>query len=110
MKLLFDQNLSFKLSEGLADIFPGSSQVRLLGLAEADDRTIWEYAKTNEFALVSQDADFAEMAALLGPPPKVIWLRAGNQPTVAIATMLRVHSTLISAFDQDETTVCIEIY
>jgi predicted nuclease of predicted toxin-antitoxin system len=81
-----------------------------LGLAEADDRTIWEYAKTNEFALVSQDADFAEMAALLGPPPKVIWLRAGNQPTMTIATMLRVHSTLISAFDQDETAACIEIY
>ena len=38
MKLLFDQNLSFKLCRQLADIFPDSSQVRLLGLAEADDR------------------------------------------------------------------------
>ena len=28
MKLLFDQNLSFKLSQALADRFPGSSQVR----------------------------------------------------------------------------------
>ena len=37
MKLLFDQNLSFKLCQALADLFPGSSQVRLLGLAEADD-------------------------------------------------------------------------
>jgi predicted nuclease of predicted toxin-antitoxin system len=109
MKLLFDQNLSFKLCEGIADIFPGSSQVRLLGLAEADDRAIWEFAKTNEFALVSQDADFAEMAALLGPPPKVIWLRAGNRPTRAIATLLRLHSTFISDFDQDETAACLEI-
>ena len=33
MKLLFDQNLSFKLCQALADLFPGSSQVRLLGMA-----------------------------------------------------------------------------
>ena len=37
MKLLFDQNLSFKLCRQLLDVFPGSNQVRLLGLAEASD-------------------------------------------------------------------------
>ena len=45
MKLLFDQNLSFKLSQRLADLFPGSSQVQLLGLAEADDQALWHYAQ-----------------------------------------------------------------
>ena len=35
MKLLFDQNLSFKLCSQLADLFPGSSQVRLLNLSQA---------------------------------------------------------------------------
>ena len=35
MKLLFDPNLSFKLCQALADLFPGSIHVRLLGLAEA---------------------------------------------------------------------------
>jgi predicted nuclease of predicted toxin-antitoxin system len=75
MKLLFDQNLSFKLCDRLADLFPGSSQVSRAGLAMADDRTIWEFAKTNGLAIVSQDSDFADMAALYGPPPKVIWLR-----------------------------------
>ena len=86
MKLLFDQNLSFKLCKNLADLFPESSHVRLLGLSEAGDRALWDYAKTNGFAIVSQDADFAEMAALLRPSPKVIWLRAGNQSTAAIST------------------------
>jgi len=38
MKLLFDQNLSFKLCSRMADLFPESSQVCLLGLSEADDR------------------------------------------------------------------------
>ena len=81
MKLLFDQNLSFKLCQRLADLFPDSSQVRLLGLAEADDHAIWHYAQANGFTLVSQDSDFADMATLFGPPPRVIWLRCGNQPT-----------------------------
>ena len=40
MKLLFDQNLSFKLCAQLADLFPGSDQVRRLGLEQADDSAI----------------------------------------------------------------------
>ena len=50
MKLLFDQNLSFKLCQLLADVFPNSNQIRLLGMEEAEDRTIWEYAKANGFS------------------------------------------------------------
>lgn len=109
MKLLFDQNLSFKLCPALADLFPGSSQVRLLGLAQADDRILWEHAKTNAFVLVTQDSDFADMAALYGPPPKVIWLRCGNQPSQIIAQLLRDHAQAIAAFDQDPTATCLEI-
>lgn len=110
MKLLFDQNLSFKLVQSIADAFPGSNQVRLLGLAEADDRDVWDHARTNGFTIVSQDADFAEMAALLGPPPKVIWLRAGNQSTAAVSTLLRRHAELIVAFGSDDGAACLEIY
>jgi predicted nuclease of predicted toxin-antitoxin system len=36
MKLLFDQNLSFKLCALLADLFPGSKSVRELGLERSD--------------------------------------------------------------------------
>ena len=110
MKLLFDQNLSFKLCRQLADLFPDSNQIRLLGMSEADDRIIWEYAKNKGFILVTQDADFADMATLYGPPPKVIWLRCGNQPTDAIEQRLRDHVDAIAAFDQDDATACWEIY
>jgi predicted nuclease of predicted toxin-antitoxin system len=72
MKLLFDQNLSFKLCQAFPDLFPESRHVRLLGLSEVGDRVLWDYAKENGFTIVSQDADFAEMAVLLRPPPKVI--------------------------------------
>ena len=109
MKLLFDQNLSFKLSQALADLFPGSSQVRLLGLAEADDSLLWQHAKANAFVLVTQDSDFADRAALYGAPPKVIWLRCGNQPTQVIEKLLRDHAPAIATFEQDPTATCLEI-
>lgn len=65
MKLLFDQNLSFKLAKKLSDVFPESSQVKLLGLDEADDPDIWEYARQNGFTLVTQDSDYNDRSALL---------------------------------------------
>ncbi|HMG75166.1 MAG TPA: DUF5615 family PIN-like protein [Pyrinomonadaceae bacterium] len=110
MKLLFDQNLSFKLCRLLADVFPESNQVRSIGMEEAEDLAIWEYAKANSFVLVSHDADFADLATLFGPPPKVIWLRCGNQPTYAIEHRLRDHVDAIAAFVKDEAAACWEIY
>jgi predicted nuclease of predicted toxin-antitoxin system len=109
MKLLFDENLSFKLCRQLNDLFPGSSQVRLLGLERADDRTIWNYAKANDFVLITLDADFVEMAGLLGPPPKIIRLRCGNQPTAIIEALLRDHAEVIGDFEGDHSA-CLEIY
>lgn len=109
MKLLFDQNLSFKLCQEIADLFPDSSHARLLDLSEVADRVLWDFAKANGFAIVSQDVDFAEMAALFGAPPKVIWLRAGNQTTSAVSKLLRRHADTIQSFDSDNAA-CLEIY
>ena len=110
MKLLFDQNLSFKLSQRLDDLFPQSSQVRPLGLDQSDDKTIWEYARTNGLVIVTQDADFADLSALHGHPPKVIWLRCGNQRTAFIEALLFAHAARITEFEGDPVASCLEIY
>ena len=91
MKLLFDQNLSPRLVTRLADLFPDSSHVSLLGLGRADDVIVWEYARANGFLLVTKDADFGELSTLRGFPPKVIWLRLGNCTTAQIERLLRLH-------------------
>ncbi len=72
MKLLFDQNLSRKLTNRLTDSFTDSSHVQFHGLAEKTDTEIWEFARANDFCIVTQDADFAERSRLYGSPPKVV--------------------------------------
>lgn len=109
MKLLFDQNLSYGVCRALGDIFPGSAHVQRLGLSGNDDRAIWRYAAANGFALVTLDADFIELAAMLGAPPKLIWLRRGNQRTEAIEQMLRANAEAIAAFENNDA-LCLEIY
>lgn len=61
MRLLFDENLSSRLPEVLADVYPGSAHVHYCELGSADDASIWQYAKGNGFTIVSKDSDFQEL-------------------------------------------------
>lgn len=110
MKLLFDQNLSHRLCAALADVFPGSKQVKEAALEQADDVAIWEFALVGGFVIVTMDADFAEIAGLKGAPPKIVWLRCGNQPTAVVERLLRTSAPQIASFFQDEEAACLEIY
>ncbi|TVQ18505.1 MAG: hypothetical protein EA367_14625 [Leptolyngbya sp. DLM2.Bin15] len=110
MKLLFDQNLSRKLVNRLADAFPGSSHVQLHKLAEQTDTEIWEFAKANDFCIVTQDADFAERSRLYGSPPKVIWLRCGNAPTKEVEILIRSGTEAIQELLNDSRFHCLELH
>src|SRR5438045_7803257 len=101
MKLLFDQNLSPRLVGMLAAEFPGSEHVRNVGLAASPDPAIWAFAGANGFTIVSKDADFQQRALLFGHPPKVVWIRLGNCPTVAVAGLLRARQADMLAFEAD---------
>ena len=110
MKLLFDQNLSRKLVYRLADIFPESSHVLFHDLAEKADTEIWEFAKLNDFCIVTQDADFPERSRLYGSPPKVVWLRCGNAPTDRVESLLRSGATAIQELLTDANLHCLELH
>lgn len=103
MKLLFDQNLSPRLPRKLADIYPDSVHVREIGLRDADDPDIWEYAKANGFAIVSKDSDFQQRSLLKGSPPKFIWLRVGNCTVTRTEDLLRSYSAAIHTFNLDDS-------
>lgn len=110
MKLLFDQNLSRKLVTRLADIFPAATHVQSHALAEQTDTEIWEFAKLNDFCIVTQDADFAERSRLYGSPPKVVWLRCGNAPTHQVEALIRSGQEAIQTLLEQPTLHCLELH
>ena len=81
MKLLSDQNLSWRLVNVVSRAFPGSAHVVSLGLSGASDEAIWTNARENGFCICTKDADFHQLSFLYGPPPKVAWLQTANRPT-----------------------------
>lgn len=103
-------NLSRKLVTRLADIFPNASHVQLHGLAEKTDTEIWDFAKLNDFCIVTQDADFMERSRLYSSPPKVVWLRCGNAPTNQVETLIRSGQEAIQELLSNSNLHCLELH
>ena len=51
MKILFDQNISHRIIKKIIHIYPLAQQIRQLGLENATDIEIWEYAKINDYTI-----------------------------------------------------------
>jgi predicted nuclease of predicted toxin-antitoxin system len=102
VKLLLDQNLSPRLVRTLEAAYPGSTHVRLVGLRDADDAVVWEFARDHDFIIVSKDSDFHQRSFLFGFPPKVIWIRLGNCPTTEIEKVFSERQASIQGFCQDD--------
>ncbi len=77
MRLLFDQNLSPRLVQRLADCFPDSAHVQSFDMDKANDDKVLAFDESNGFALVSKDSDFFDPALLRGKAAKIVWIRGG---------------------------------
>ena len=109
MKLLFDQNISFRVLRLLPDNFSDSRHVRSVGLNDCDDAEIWQFAKQNDFTVVTFDADFFDISVLKGFPPKIVWLRTGNLTTSEIAECIILNYSDIISFIDNSDQSCLEI-
>ena len=109
IKLLFDQNISFRIIKRIEDIFPGSKSVRELVLDNPHDFDIWKFAKLNNYIIVTFDSDFIDLSNLKGFPPKIIWLRIGNTSTKNIAARLRLERNKIIEFLNSGENAFLEI-
>jgi predicted nuclease of predicted toxin-antitoxin system len=105
LKLLFDENLSFRLAMALADLFPGSTHVEDVGLEESSDDVIWRYADDHGYAIVTKDADFADRSLVERAPPKVVWIRRGNCSTRQIESLLRERHDDLEEFEANNESL-----
>ncbi|MEZ0608019.1 DUF5615 family PIN-like protein [Fibrella sp. WM1] len=72
-------------------------------LVPADDISIWNWAKTNVYVIVTNDDDFYNLANTYGFPPKVVLLRMGNQSSSSVvATRFKHTDDLRRLADSDE--------
>lgn len=110
MKLLFDQNLSFRLVSELSTAFPESRHLKDFGLTRERDEPIWSFAAENGFTVVSKDSDFLHLAMVRGHPPKVVYIRLGNCSTERLVNRLLSNEQTIKDFITDpvESVLVIE--
>ena len=112
MKLLLDQNISFRLINKIKSKYPEARQVKELGLENSTDLEIWSFAKGNNYTIVTFDSDFYDLQLIYGHPPKIIWLRIGNTSTENLVNIFNSKHKLIEGFvnsTEFEDIGCLEI-
>ena len=104
MKFLIDQNISFRIVGLIESALSIVKHIKQLGLVDASDDDIWQYAKTHDYTIITFDSDFIDFAILNGSPPKIIWLRFGNASNLKIANKLISNAGIINEFVADKNT------
>ncbi|MBN8701482.1 MAG: DUF5615 family PIN-like protein [Bacteroidetes bacterium] len=111
MKLLFDQNISFRVVKTISSLFPNSASVKELYLENKSDVDIWYYAKQHNYTIVTFDSDFIDLAILKKQSPKIIFFRTGNTSTQNIISTLNANFLSIKHFiEKEDSTIIFELY
>ena len=110
MTLLFDENISYRIIKKIQNDFPGCIHVTDIAPSVKGDMKIFQFAKRNNFFIVTYDEDFYELQLLNGFPPKIIWLRFGNTSTLnVLSKLLDKRQEIVSFFESNELGI-LEIY
>ncbi|WP_254448607.1 DUF5615 family PIN-like protein [Spirosoma rhododendri] len=110
MRFLFDQNISYRVVKQLKVTLPDSVGVREVGLLDADDFAIWEYAKREDYVVVTFDKDIPMIGAVKGFPPKIIWLRTGNMSNQALISLFTARLSEFVDFNTRQNKGCLLVY
>lgn len=79
MKILIDMNLSPRWVELFDDAGIESSHWSAFGATNAPDKEIMNYAKENDYVVLTHDLDFSAILAVThGEKPSVVQIRAEN--------------------------------
>lgn len=100
MKLLLDQNLSYRLVEDLKSLFPGITHVKFVGLENAEDPEISRFAVESDYCV--------DLQLLSGAPTKLTWLRFGSTIFEELALFMKDNEKRIKAFLEDDRIACLE--
>ena len=78
MRFLVDAQLPPALALWLGKHGLAATPVRDHGLRESDDGSIWNFATTGGWTVITKDEDFVAHCVGDAAAPAVVWLRIGN--------------------------------
>jgi predicted nuclease of predicted toxin-antitoxin system len=111
VKLLLDENLSWRMKKKLTPFFEEVIHVSDLKMTQpADDISIWNYAKMNGFTIISKDDDFEKIVLLRKAPPKLIYLKTYNLDTKKLVDLILEYRDKIVGFVNSNENDIFEIY
>ena len=80
--------------------------VRDLNLQRASDPAIFAVARAANVAVMTKDADFAELLEQHGPPPQVILVTCGNTSNARLRRLVQVAwPTVLTMLERGEALV-----
>jgi predicted nuclease of predicted toxin-antitoxin system len=88
VNVLIDAQLPPSLVRLLTSAGHQARHVREVGLRNATDPLIWDYAVRETAVIFTKDEDFARRRLHAAAGPTVIWLRVGNSSTSALRRWL----------------------
>ncbi len=92
MKFILDANISWRVKKLIEGEFPHCIHIRDVFPDETTpDITIWRYAKSENYSIITLDNDFNELSLTFMCEPKIILLKLKNESNQAIANKL-IHS------------------
>ncbi len=108
IRLIADENISWRIKNLLKEwtILPAN---QILTTQRISDFAIWQFAKSNNYHILTFDEDFTAIQTLYSFPPKIIWLRIGNLSTNKIASKLLDLESEIMMFLLDAEAGVLEI-
>lgn len=110
MKILLDENISWRIIKELADSFNEVFHVNQIFGKRPMDTDIWNYARENQFMIITYDSDFIDISELRGAPPKIIWFRFGNASRNYIINKIKSNIDRIKELYNDDELNILEIY
>lgn len=103
MRLLLDENISWRLAEPLRPHCEAVLHVRDIGLDTSPDTTIWRYARQYGYDLLTKDEDFVRLALTEGFPPRVVVVHDAQVPVKALTTFMLTRVPQLQRFLDEQT-------
>ncbi|WP_426490833.1 DUF5615 family PIN-like protein [Hymenobacter sp. 102] len=103
MRLLLDENISWRVAAYLRPHFAEVLHVRDVDLDNSPDTSIWRYAQQHGFHILTKDEDFIRLLFAHGFPPKIVVVTNAQLPAKMLADFMLARLPQLQEFLGDST-------